>query len=59
MSTETQKRMASRSISSNEGEGDFEVVPARSGDEFMSITSATEGEGDPYEKRADIIEVKQ
>eukprot|EP00794_Sanderia_malayensis_P008859 gene8859-9808_t len=50
--------MASRSNSSNDG--DFEVVPRRNtGDsEFLSMSDAASGEGNPYEKRPDIIQTK-
>ena len=41
-----------------EESNDFEVLP-RQGAGFMSINSATSGDGDPYEKRSDIIIVSK
>ena len=40
---------------------DFEVLPKQclGGDNYMSIESATSGDGDPYEKRSDIIVVSK
>ena len=42
----------------NAESNDFEVLPRNcSGGEFQSIISATFGDGDPYEKRSDILVV--
>ena len=40
---------------------DFEVLPREGagGAGFMSINSATSGDGDPYEKRSDIVIVRK
>lgn len=46
-------KMTSRSDSR---EGDFEVVPPRNSQKFLSMSSPTEG--DPYENRSDIKETK-
>ena len=41
-------------------DGGFEVVSKRiSDDEFISLTTANAVDGDPYEMRADIIEVSR
>ena len=48
--------MAGRRESSESN--DFEVVPRSRGEgEYLSIGSATSGDGDPFERRSDISEV--
>ena len=50
--------MTDRQFSQESREGDFEVVPqADANGAFMSITTASSEEGDPYENRPDIKEV--